>query len=87
MSCKFSVPFTQSVESAILKAKAAIASQNGTLNGDTHGGDFEVTVFGNNIKGNYTVTGQVLDLEITDKPFFVPCNMIETFLSKQISGD
>ena len=75
MSCKFSVTFSE----------PAVESQSGMFNGDVNSGDFEVTVFGNNIKGNYTVTGQNLEIEITDKPFFVPCNMIETFLVKNIS--
>ena len=85
MSCKFSVNFSEPAESAVLKAKNAVESQSGTFNGDVNSGEFEVTVFGNNIKGNYTVSGQVLNIEITDKPFFVPCNMIETFLVKNIS--
>lgn len=85
MSCKFSVNFSEPAESAVTKAKNAIESQSGVFNGDTNRGDFEVTVFGNNIKGNYTVTGQILNIEITDKPFFVPCSMIETFLVKNIS--
>lgn len=85
MSCKFTIPFSEPAESAIQKAKSAIDSQNGTFNGDTNSGNFEVTVVGNDIKGNYTVTGQILHLEITDKPFFVPCSMIESFLAKQIS--
>ncbi len=85
MSCKFSVNFSEPAESAVLKAKNAVESQSGIFNGDVNRGDFEVTVFGNNIKGNYTVSGQILNIEITDKPFFVPCNMIETFLAKNIS--
>lgn len=84
MSCKFSVNFSEPVDSALLKAKNAIESQSGIFNGDEHGGQFEVTVFGNHIKGNYTVEAQVLNIEITDKPFFVPCNMIESFLAKSI---
>lgn len=85
MSCKFNVTFNEPAESAIEKAKAAVESQSGTFNGDTVSGDFAVNVFGNNIKGNYLVEGQLLNIEITDKPFFVPCSMIESFLLKQIS--
>ncbi|MEO5650198.1 MAG: hypothetical protein ABIR03_09785 [Ginsengibacter sp.] len=85
MSCKFNLPFSEPAENAVGKAKAAVESQNGIFNGDTNSGNFEVTVFGNTIKGNYSVTGQILNLEITDKPFFVPCSTIESFLVKQIS--
>lgn len=85
MACKFNFPFTEPAESAVGKARAAVESQNGIFDGDSNSGNFEVTVFGNTIKGNYSVMGQTLLLEITDKPFFVPCSTIESFLSKQIS--
>ena len=85
MSCQITIPFTEPANSAVNKARAAVESQNGTFNGNENSGDFEVTVFGNHVKGNYTVSGQILNLNITDKPFFVPCSMIESFLTKQIS--
>lgn len=85
MSCKFQLPFSEPVEDALQKARSAVESQNGIFNGDVQSGDFELTVFGNFIKGNYTIEGQVLNLEVTDKPFFVPCAMIESFLKKEIS--
>lgn len=84
-ACNFMLPFNESAISAIGKARAAIESQNGIFNGDETSGDFEVTIFGNTIKGNYNVTGQMLNLTITEKPFFVPCSTIESFLLKQIS--
>ena len=85
MSCNFNLNFSTPATVAVGKARAAIESQNGVFNGDENSGNFEVTVFGNTIKGDYTVTGQILNLNITDKPFFVPCNTIESFLMKQIS--
>lgn len=85
MSCKISIPFSEPVSSAVNKAKSAVESQNGHFQGDETSGEFDVSVMGNNIKGNYTVEGQMLHLNITDKPFFVPCSMIESFLTKQIS--
>ncbi|MEO8819961.1 MAG: hypothetical protein ABI267_03555 [Ginsengibacter sp.] len=83
--CKISIPFSGSVSATILKAKAAIESQNGIFTGDDNSGEFEVSVFGNIIKGNYLVTSQILNLVITHKPFFVPCSTIESLLIKEIS--
>ncbi len=83
--CNISIPFTDSVSGALAKAKAAIETQNGTFNGDENSGNFEVSVFGNTIKGNYSVTGHTLNLVITNKPFFVPCSTIESLLLKEIS--
>ncbi|MGN6531393.1 MAG: hypothetical protein ACTHK0_06540 [Ginsengibacter sp.] len=83
--CNFSLPFQDPVSVIIAKAKAAIESYNGTFNGDETSGDFGITVYGNTIKGNYAVAGQVMNLVITHKPFFVPCSTIENLLLKQIN--
>jgi len=84
-TCNFNLPFNVSAQIAIEKARAAVQSQNGIFNGDASSGIFELNIFGNIIKGNYSVSGQVLNLSITEKPFFVPCSTIESFLLKQIS--
>lgn len=84
-ACNFNIPFSEPTNDAIGKARAAVESQNGVFSGNENSGFFEVTIFGNTIKGNYKVVGQVLQLEITDKPFFVPCATIESFLLKQIN--
>lgn len=83
-ACNFDIPFNAPANVAMEKAKAAIESQNGVFNGNDKSGEFEVTIIGNTIKGNYIITGQVLQLVITQKPLFVPCSMIESFLLKQI---
>lgn len=83
--CNISIPFKDSVSESLSRAKAAIENQNGTFNGDENSGDFEVSIFGNTIKGSYAVTGNTLNLVITNKPFFVPCSTIENLLLKEIS--
>lgn len=85
MACDFSLPFSGSAEDVLAKAKKAVQNQGGSFNGDTAGGDFTVSVFGNKIAGNYTVSGQTLNINITDKPFMVPCSAIEGFLKNQIA--
>jgi hypothetical protein len=83
--CSFDIPFSVPAEEAVIKARSAVESQNGIFNGDANSGSFEVSLFGSTIKGDYRVSGQVLNLSITDKPFFIPCSTIESFLLKQIS--
>ena len=85
MACNFTVPFTKSATEILDKAKETIESQSGTFNGDENTGSFDVSVFGNTVKGNYKVDGQNLEIEITDKPFLVPCSMIESFLVGKLS--
>lgn len=84
MACDFSIPFSGNPEAILAKAKSTVQSQGGQFNGDINGGDFQVSVFGNKIVGNYTVSGQTLNIQITDKPFMVPCSAIEGFLKGQL---
>ncbi|HET7896560.1 MAG TPA: hypothetical protein VFL47_02795 [Flavisolibacter sp.] len=84
MACDFSIPFSGDAETVLTKARNAVQSQGGTFNGDTNSGDFHVSVFGNKIVGNYTVSEQTLNINITDKPFMVPCSAIENFLAGQL---
>ena len=85
MSCNFNIPFSGSAEVTLQKAKTAVESQGGNFTGDESAGNFDVSIFGNTIIGNYTVSGQDLNLVISEKPFLVPCSAIESFLVKQLS--
>lgn len=84
-ACNFSIPFSGEAGIILQKAKAAIESQRGIFTGDNGTGNFEVTVFANTIRGIYVVTGQILNLTITHKPFLIPCSTIESFLKSKIS--
>jgi len=85
MACAFSLPFSGSPDEVLGKARKAVEGQGGTFSGDANRGDFQVSVFGNKIVGDYTVSGQNLQINITDKPFMVPCSAIESFLKNQLA--
>lgn len=83
--CKFNIPFSGDASPLISKARAAVESQSGSFNGNNAEGSFEVTVMANTIKGNYNVTGQIMNITIFNKPFFVPCSAIEGFLKSKMT--
>jgi hypothetical protein len=85
MACDFSLPFSGNPEDVLGKARKAVEGQGGNFSGDANGGNFDVSIFGNKIVGNYTVSGQTLHITITDKPFMVPCSAIEGFLKNQLT--
>ena len=85
-ACNFTIPFNGSPDEVLRKAKSTVQSQGGNFNGDTNGGNFNVSVFGNTIAGTYTVSGQNLDIIIESKPFLIPCSTIESFLKSQIGS-
>jgi hypothetical protein len=85
-ACKFLIPFSGSANDIFSKVKTAVHGQGGQFNGDDTGGNFDVSVFGNSIKGSYTVLGQELDIVIDSKPFLIPCSTIESFLKNKFAG-
>jgi hypothetical protein len=83
--CNINISFTGSAEEILNKAKAAVESQGGSFEGDLSSGKFHVSLMSNTVAGSYTVTDNQLQLNITEKPMFVPCNAIESFLLKKLS--
>lgn len=84
-ACNFTIDFTKSVTEILEKAKKTVESQGGNFTGDENVGNFDVSIFGNTVIGSYAVNGQSLNIDITDKPFLVPCTMIENFLKSQLN--
>ena len=84
--CNFRIPFSGDANNLINKAKGAVQNRNGNFNGDTNSGQFNVSVFGSSIVGNYTIVGNEMEVTITHKPFMVPCSTIESFLKNQLGS-
>jgi hypothetical protein len=85
-ACNFTIPFSGAPQDVLRKAQSAVEQQGGTFNGDPSSGNFQVSVFGNTIRGSYSVQGQALGIVIDSKPFLIPCSTIEGFLKSQIGG-
>ena len=83
-ACNFTISFSGSAEAILQKAKSTVESQGGSFTGDASAGNFNVSLFGNTIIGSYTVLVNNLNIIIEEKPFIVPCSVIEGFLIKQI---
>ncbi len=83
--CNLSIPFSAEPKMVLAKVTQAIQAQDGTLEGNENSGNFSVAVFGNLIKGNYNIAGNTMNITISDKPMFVPCSAIESFLKSKLS--
>lgn len=63
----------------IQQLQIAIESQtNGLFEGDTTSGLFSFTAKGFELAGNYQINGDLVDLNITKKPWLLSCKRIET---------
>ncbi|MEO6916365.1 MAG: hypothetical protein ABI151_12595 [Chitinophagaceae bacterium] len=80
--CNFSIPFNNAADSLLDKARSAIEKQGGIFNGDQSSGNFSVQLMGT-IAGNYQISGQQMLVEIMEKPMFISCSQIESFMRGQ----
>ena len=82
--CSFAIPFSGSTEDFLAKAKTGITGAGGIFAGDVNAGNFSLSTFVGAIAGNYTLSASTLQVEITDKPMFLSCSMIEEELRKKL---
>ena len=74
MSEGFSFQLTQAPEQAIERAKAAAVKDGASFEGDSAGGTFSAM----GVVGSYRITGDVVDVDISERPFFAPLSIIES---------
>lgn len=84
--CNFSLNIPGSAADIVTKIQSQIQRQGGSFNGNEASGSFSVKVLGSAIAGAYTIAGSQMDVVINDKPFFVGCGQIESFLQSQLGG-
>lgn len=80
--CNFSIPFSTSADDLASMARTAITNAGGNFNGDSNGGNFDVSTPLGTIRGSYLIQGDTINVSITSKPFLVSCSLIE----KQLQG-
>jgi hypothetical protein len=85
MACNIIIPLTKSPDEIISKAKQAIESQGGSFSGDNLQGNFSVPVPLGKVAAEYSISGQQLQINVTQKPFIVSCRKIESFLREQLA--
>lgn len=68
-------------------AREKINEAKGTLSGDTHEGSFSIPSPIGNIEGIYTASGDILKIEISQKPPLISCNVIENEIKRNLYSD
>jgi hypothetical protein len=73
----FDVTFNGPAATLLANATTQIQAQGGTLTGDANAGNINISLpIVGAIAGTYKITGQTITITITQKPAFVPCDMI-----------
>jgi hypothetical protein len=80
--CSFRFTFTGTGEALIEKFRSHFARAGGTLSGSEVEGSFVLPTPVGQFKGSYSVSGQTIAIDVSDKPAFVPCGLVEARLSQ-----
>jgi len=84
MSCKFTVTFNGDINTVFNMAKAEAAKLKGSLEGTPENGRFHINASIGEFIGTYFVDGTRVTFELSKKPMFIPCGLIQSQLENQI---
>lgn len=77
--CNFTIEYPKPKDEMIRQLQIAIESQtDGFFQGDTTTGMFSFTAKGFELAGNYHIEGDLVELNVTKKPWLLSCKRIES---------
>ncbi|HWK06228.1 MAG TPA: hypothetical protein VNS58_21455 [Puia sp.] len=82
--CRFSINFNGDVNTLFQQALREERKYNAQIIGDANNGFFEVSVLEGNYKGNYSANNNLITIELSSKPIYIPCTMIEALIKKHL---
>jgi len=86
--CNFTFPFTENAQIIIDRAKKAILKNDqATFEGNESAGIFSLPTPLGKVKGSYEIKANLATFEISEKPFFVNCALIEAKLKEFITSE
>lgn len=85
MACEISIPVAASATELFAKVKDAIEKNGGTINGDEFSGSFQIKIMGT-IAGSYSTNGNMMSIIVENKPLFISCGQIESFLLSRLGS-
>ena len=82
--CSFKFNIDSNSTEIINKVKFKVENEGGSFAGDESKGNFNLPTPVGVVEGNYSVTDNELEIDITKKPGILPCSMIESELEKRL---
>ncbi|WGQ10683.1 hypothetical protein QG516_03315 [Pedobacter gandavensis] len=84
--CNFYIEYPESKNEMVDQLKAAIEVQtDGLFQGNTLAGEFSFSAKGFKLAGTYRITGDTIQVEITNKPWLLSCRKIEAEIRKYLA--
>ncbi len=85
--CRFTFDFPGSAADLLSRIDNAIGGAGGSFQSRSNAGSFAIATPVGDFRGELTVSGQTVYVEVSEKPFLVSCRIIETKLREYISGE
>jgi hypothetical protein len=82
--CSFSFEFPVSAEELVRRVGDAVRRAGGNFSGDTAEGRYSIQTPVGPIAGGYIVSGQTIQIDVTDKPIILPCSLIRHKLNELV---
>lgn len=82
--CSFKFAISKPIDDLYNRAQAAASSFNADFTGTTKEGHFAVSIVGGSVRGSYLMDNRSLVINISKKPIFLPCKVIEEFVKGEL---
>ena len=84
--CRFDFALSGPAGSVLGEIRSQVAQAGGSFVGSNEAGTFSIPTPVGIFRGTYEVIGVSLVIDVSEKPFFVPCGAIETKLAELVRG-
>ncbi|TDG34827.1 hypothetical protein EZJ43_16610 [Pedobacter changchengzhani] len=85
MACSFKIKPKYDIEQIYQIALREIKRFKVDYKGDDKGGNFKLKLFEMVFKGKIGIEGNYIVVQIIEKPFLIPCSLIETSIKKYVA--
>lgn len=82
--CDFEVPYSREMDKAKEIIFTEITNNDGDIQIEDNQGAFTISVPGGEVAGNVAFNNNVIAVNITDKPGFIPCNIIRSVIESYL---
>lgn len=83
-TCDFEITYPQDIAKAKEIISSEITENDGDIQIDDDKGTFTISVPGGEVAGTVSFNTNMIAVNITDKPAFIPCNIIESVIESYL---